>query len=161
MIGLMIAVLIFNFIALKVKKQLTRSQMVQVWIFSVSLQFVVDVFISLKYGAYWYFSKGVDWESLPAYFFLVSPVNIIFLNFYPFKAKLKKQALYMSAFVIFCLVYELVTLLPEPWGFFHYGWWKLWYSIGLNPILFLILLGYFKWICKLEAVSHGNKQELI
>jgi hypothetical protein len=48
------------------------------------------------------------------------------------------------------LVYEIISLLPEPWGYFHYGWWKLWHAAILDPILLLILLGFYKWICKLE-----------
>jgi hypothetical protein len=43
-----------------------------------------------------------------------------------------------------------LTLLPEPWGYFHYGWWKLWHAAILDPILLLILLGFYKLICKLE-----------
>jgi hypothetical protein len=43
-----------------------------------------------------------------------------------------------------------LTLLPEPWGYFYYGWWNLWHSAILNPVLLLILLGYYKAVCKLE-----------
>lgn len=70
-----------------------------------------------------------------------------------------KQLFYLVVFVICILIYELITLLPEPWGYFHYGWWKLWYAAIVDPILLLILLGYYKWICMLEmnAVRKWNK----
>jgi hypothetical protein len=48
------------------------------------------------------------------------------------------------------LLYEMITLHPEPWGYFHYGWWNLWYSAIIAPVLLLITLGYYKWGLKLE-----------
>lgn len=159
MIGLIAAILIFNLIALKIKKRLTRLQMVQIWLFSALFQLMFDVFISLKLHGYWYFSEGVDWQSIPAYLFLTPTANIVFLNFFPFNSKMMKQILYITGYALFCLVYELVTLLPDPWGFFHYGWWNIWLSAALNPILILILLGYFKWMCQLnhESLAQAEK----
>ncbi len=158
MLGLMIAVVIFNLIFWGSKKRLTKIQMVQVWLFTVLFQLVFDLFVSLKYSGYWYFTKEVDWASIPAYVFLVPPVNLLFLNRYPFKLGLLKQAIYIIGFHIFVLMYELVTLLPEPWGYFHYGWWNFWYSVVLNPILFIILIGFYKWILKLEMISVIERQ---
>ncbi|WP_342399930.1 hypothetical protein NST20_01700 [Weizmannia sp. FSL W8-0676] len=48
------------------------------------------------------------------------------------------------------MMYESFALLPAPWGYFHYGWWKLHYSVVMNPVLLLILLAFFKWITHLE-----------
>ncbi|MGG0305854.1 hypothetical protein ABEY43_26200 [Priestia megaterium] len=48
------------------------------------------------------------------------------------------------------MLYEMITLHPEPWGYFHYGWWNLWYSAIIDPVLLLITLGYYKWGLKLE-----------
>ena len=135
--------------------------MVQIWVFTMLLQFMFDVVISLKYHGYWYFTKGIDWQSFLAYVFLVPPVNLLFLNYYPFKTKLIKQILYITGFHIFVLIYEGFTLLPEPWGYFHYGWWNLWYSVVVNPFLFVILLGYYKWMLKLELDSLTSKQKSI
>lgn len=83
MLGLMLAVVIFNLIFWSSKKRLTKIQMVQVWLF---------------------------------------------------------------------------TLLPEPWGYFHYGWWNFWYSVVINSLLLLILWGYYKWILKLEMLSVIKRQ---
>ena len=82
--------------------------------------------------------------------FLVPAANMIFLNWFPYKTKIIKQSLYLLIFVIVILIYEGVTLLPAPWGYFHYGWWNLWYAVVLDPFLLLILLGFYKWVCKLE-----------
>lgn len=129
--------------------------------FTVLFQVLFDIVINIKYGGYWYFSKGVDWKSAPAYFLLVPPVNLLFLNWYPFKSNLFKQTIYITGYHVFVLIYELFTLLPEPWGYFRYGWWNIWYSIVLNPFLFVILLVYYKWILKLEMHSVIEKERFI
>ncbi|WP_423802320.1 hypothetical protein [Neobacillus sp. SAB-20_R2A] len=153
MIGLIIAILIFNFIAFKFNRVLTLNQIVHIWCFTIAFQTTFDVFIEFKYQAYWYFNKEVDWAGEIPHLFVVPPVNMIFLNWFPFKGTHVKKAFYIILFVIAILGYEMITLFPEPWGYFHYGWWKLWHAAILDPILLLILLGYYKWICRLEKRS--------
>jgi len=150
MVGIIVSVIIFNLISLKVKKRLTRSEMLQIWMFTALLQLVFDLFVSLKYHGYWYFNKGVDWGSLPVYLCLVPSVNVIFLNLYPLKRPLWKQLLFFLTWNVGIVLYEVLTLLPEPWGYFHYGWWKLYHSVLLNPFLLLILLGLYKLIGRME-----------
>lgn len=150
MIGLIIAIIVFNFIAFKKNKNLTANQILHIWLFTIMLQQTFDVFVDLKYHGYWYFTKDADFEGLLPHMALLPPVNMMFLNWYPFKGKGTQKFYYLFFWVIAILLYEILTLLPEPWGFFHYGWWKLWYSLIANPILFLILLGYYKLVCRLE-----------
>jgi hypothetical protein len=156
MIGLILAIIVFNFIAFKKNKLLTANQIVQIWTFTIAFQLGFDVFVEFKYHGYWYFSKEVDWQGMLPHLLLVPPVNMIFLNWFPFKAIKVKQVLYIVLFVIFILLYEIITLLPEPWGYFHYGWWRLWYAAIIDPILLLILLGFYKWIRNLELEVTGN-----
>ncbi|TDK58166.1 hypothetical protein E2K98_24945 [Bacillus salipaludis] len=150
MIGLIIAIIIFNFIAFKYNKNLTANQTIHIWLFTIMLQQTFDVFVDLKYHGYWYFTKDADFKGLLPHLFLLPPVNMMFLNWFPFKSPITKKIFYIVVFVVSILIYELVTLLPEPWGYFHYGWWKLWYAAIIDPVLLLILLGYYKWICKVE-----------
>ncbi|MEH7076449.1 hypothetical protein [Neobacillus drentensis] len=157
MVGIILAVFIFNVIALKVRKRLTRSEMLQIWLFTSLLQLVFDLFVSLKYHGYWYFNKGVDGVSLLVYLCLVPPVNIIFLNLFPLKNSLWKQISFFLAWNVGIVLYEVLTLLPEPWGYFHYGWWRLYHSILLNPFLLLSLLGFYKLIGRLEQGSLGKQ----
>jgi hypothetical protein len=114
------------------------------------LQAIADLFIDQKYPAYWYFTQNIDWKALPIITMLLPPVNMMFLNWYPFNSPLFKKILYYIYWLIFMVIYEVIALLPEPWGYFHYGWWKLEYSILADPILLVILLNYYKWICKIE-----------
>jgi hypothetical protein len=146
MVGLLISVLIFNLVAFKVNKRLTTSQIVQIWTFTIAFQMLFDLIVEFKYQSYWYFSPGVDWVGLIPRTVLIPPVNMIFLNLYPFEKRVIKKILYFFSFVILILIYEFLTMLPEPWGYFHYGWWKIWYSAIVDPIILICLLGFYKWI---------------
>jgi hypothetical protein len=150
MIGLLISVLVFNLVAFKINKRLTPSQVLQIWTFTIAFQMLFDLIVEFKYHSYWYFSPGIDWVGLIPRTVLIPPVNIIFLNLYPFEQKGIRKMLFLFAFVILILIYELFTMLPAPLGYFHYGWWKLWYSAIVDPIILIFLLGFYKWIQLLD-----------
>ncbi|WP_235998278.1 hypothetical protein [Heyndrickxia sporothermodurans] len=151
MIGLVLAIIIFNSIAfIFTKKRQTTNQIIHIIVFTIALQSLFDLFIEFKYQGYWYFSKKVDFSGLIAHLFVVPPVNIMFLKWYPFRLSIKKRILYIVIWEVITLTYELITLLPEPWGYFHYGWWNLGHTIIVNPILFIILIKYYKWIVRKE-----------
>jgi hypothetical protein len=156
MIGLIISIILFNIIAFKTNKNLITNQIIHIWLFTVVFQQTFDIFVDFKFDGYWYFTKDIDWEGLPAHLVLLQPVNMMFLNWYPFKSSITQKVRYVFFWVIGILLYEVITLLPEPWGYFSYGWWKFYYSVVSNPILFLILLVYYKWICKLEKKSFSR-----
>jgi hypothetical protein len=153
MIGLIIAVILFNSIAFITNKRLTTNQIVHIWSFTTALQLLADGYVDIKYHGYWYFSKDVDWESLLAVTILIPPVNMMFLNWYPFEQSFYKRIFYIFCWVVVITFYENITLFPEPWGYFNHGWWKLWYSALINPILLLVVLNYYKWICKIEKID--------
>lgn len=144
MIGLIVAIIIFNFIAFKTNKTLTPKQIAHIWVFTMAFQLVCDAYVDLKYNGYWYFTQNVDWGDLLTVTVLLPPVNMMFLNWYPSQSSLFKKVRYFVYWEIVLLGYELMTLLPQPWGFFHYGWWNLGYSAMLNPILLIILVMYYK-----------------
>ncbi|WHY88779.1 hypothetical protein QNH39_13480 [Neobacillus novalis] len=152
MIGLLIAIFVFNFIAFKTNNRLTSNHIVHIWTFTIAFQTLFDMFMEFKFHGYWYFKKAIEWEGVLPHVLLVPPVNMMFLNWYPIKAKISKRIVYIILFVCAILLYELITLLPEPWGYFHYGWWKLWHAALIDPILLLILLCYYKWIGRIERI---------
>lgn len=150
MIGLLIAVVLFNFLAIKLNKKLNANRILHIWMFTSTFQLLFDTFIDFKYLGYWYFTQEIDWISILNIIFLVQPVNIIFLNYYPFKKKKYIKILFILCFNLIILLYEKIALLPEPWGYFHYGWWRIWYSAVINPILFFFLIFYYNYIVYLE-----------
>ncbi|MDY0395449.1 hypothetical protein ACFSMW_10570 [Virgibacillus halophilus] len=150
MIGILIAIFVFNLIAFAKNKRLTKNQMIHVWTFTIVFQMVVDYIIDIKYHGYWYFDKAPEWRDLLAVTVLIPPVNMIFLNWYPFDKGIYKRVLYLAIWVLAITFYELVALLPEPWGYFNYGWWHTWYSAIVNPFLLISVILYYKWIKKIE-----------
>ncbi|KHD84225.1 hypothetical protein NG54_16890 [Heyndrickxia ginsengihumi] len=141
----------FNLVAFTTNKRLTINQIVHIWYFTTLLQMAFDMVIEFKYFGYWYFTKKIEWGSYLIHTVLLPPVNMMFLNWYPFNKKIGIKIFYILFWSLGCLLYELITLLPEPIGYFHYGWWNIWNSAIENPFLFVILLFYYKWICKIEA----------
>ncbi|MCM3569231.1 hypothetical protein [Neobacillus mesonae] len=140
------SIILFNSITFKMKKHLTKNQVVHIWTFTMVLLSFFDVYIDQIYEGYWYFEKGIDWKNLCAYSLLIPPVNVMILNWYPWLKKL----CYLALWILFIIVYENLALLPETWGYFHYGWWKFRLSLILDPILLATLLTYFRWIRKIE-----------
>ncbi|NRD77064.1 hypothetical protein HPT25_06080 [Bacillus sp. BRMEA1] len=160
MAGLIIAIIILNFVAFRTNKRLSKNQIIHIWAFTTVFQDSFDLFVDYKYQGYWYFTKDVDWQAVPAHFAIVPPVNMMFLNWFPFNSALLKQILYFICWDIGTVTYEFITMLPEPWGYFHYGWWKWWYSAMINPMLLLILIGYYRWICQVEDdLLNGKKNK--
>ncbi|WP_226527496.1 hypothetical protein [Metabacillus niabensis] len=150
MIILLLSVIIFNYLAFKTNERLTKNHIVHIWVFTIAFQLFFDIFVDLKYHGYWYITKGIDWLAFPAYTALIPPVNIMFLNWFPFKKGFFKIARYIFVWELFLLFYEWLANSPSPWGYFRYGWWNLGISAIINPILLFILVGYYKWILKIE-----------
>lgn len=152
MILLFTSIIIFNFVALKFHKIPVKSRIVSIWTFTIAFQVLFDLIIEFKFHGYWYFDKGIEVLGFLAHTVLIPPVNVLLLSFYPYNKNLFKQSFYMIGCTVGIMIYEAISLLPEPWGFFHLGWWNIWYDLFVVPILIFILLGYYKWICKLETV---------
>jgi hypothetical protein len=152
MVLLLISIILFNVIAFKTVKRMSKNIIVHIWAFTIIFQVFFDTFINLKYHGYWYFTKGIDWVALPAYTILIAPLNLMFLNWFPFGSSAIIKIRYFVIWEIITLTYEVLTMLPEPYGFFYYGWWNVFYSATLNPILLSILLLYYKWISKIERL---------
>ncbi|WP_026009451.1 hypothetical protein [Priestia filamentosa] len=150
MIGLLLAITLFNTVAFTTNKRLTWNQIVHIWMFTIAFQGLVDLYVAGKYDGYWYFSQAIDWESILALTILIPPVNMMFLNGYPFGSSLCKRMLYIGCWTIGILMYEAIALLPEPWGYFHHVWWRLRYSLFVYPLLLIMVVCYYKWIRKIE-----------
>jgi hypothetical protein len=150
MIGLLLAVALFNTIAHLTTKRLTKNQIIHIWTFTVAIQVLVDGYLCKKYHAYWYFSGSLEWKTLLPLTVLIPPVNIIFLNSYPLGKSFVKQLLYILLWDLVITAYELIALLPQPWGYFNYGWWRISYSFLVYPFLLWIVAVYYKWIRKIE-----------
>jgi hypothetical protein len=143
----------------KFHHRLTPNQILHIWIFSFAFHQCFDVFVLIKHLGYWYFTKEIEWQGLIPYLLLVPPVNIMFLNQFPYNKSLIKKVSYILIWTIGIFLYELLTLLPEPWGYFHYGWWKWWLSLLLDPVLLLVLLFYYQLVRRVEKAGKTAVKE--
>lgn len=102
-------------------KRLSAIELLTTTLFAMYLQLMTDVFLSLKYNLYGYFDKGVDWATLIYMFGIYPAINVLFLNYYPYKNKIIKSALYILVWSIFAMVYETIFLWS---GTFYIEGWK-------------------------------------
>lgn len=92
MLGLIVAIVLFNLIAFTTNKQLTKNQIVHIWMFTMAFHVISEVYLDFKYQGYWYFAG-------------------------------------------------------------EFGWWHIWYSMAVYPVLPVSVLLYHKWICKIEKTT--------
>lgn len=119
-------------------------------LFSIVLQLITDIYLEFKYKLYGYFSPGPDYITLWIVFIIYPAVNIIFLNYFPITGSLFRKIIYILIWSAFAIGYEW---LATKTGLFYYTGWKLWYSIPVYPILYLLLLFNYKLIKRLLS-SH-------
>jgi hypothetical protein len=143
MLFLILTVILFNIIVIFMPKRMSGIEMVATSFFSMYLQLVFDVYLDLKYDLYGYFEKGADWESVIYLLGIYPAVNLLFLNFFPYKKAFKGKFYYISGWVLFSIVYEKLFLWS---GTFYYNGWKMWYSFIIYPGLLLILVLFHNYI---------------
>jgi hypothetical protein len=145
---LIISIIVFNSILYFIPKRLSKLEMVTTAIFAMFFSILVDVYLDVKYLLYWYFTKEVDWAWLIPLFGTYPALDIIFLNFFPWRSHMSRNFFYIFCWSIFATIYEWVVV--NIGQILHYGVWKLWYSAVLYPIIFSLLMGYLILIRKLK-----------
>ncbi|WP_424923011.1 CBO0543 family protein [Alicyclobacillus sacchari] len=136
-------------------KHISGLQIWSVSLFSLVTECLSDMILDLKLNLFGYFSPGYQWSGfLPI--FLYPPINAVFLNYYPYKARKWYRLLYIVGWIAFCLGYEIAALKSK---FFYYHHWKLWYSAMCYPVLLLMVLCNFKftqWLQRRDRSAHGG-----
>lgn len=141
---LILSIVVFNLIAIKMPKRLTKSEMYCTSLFSGVFQLITDTVLDLKFNVYGYFQKGVDLKTFLVIFGVYPAVNIIFLNYFPFGKNAKSKILYILAWSLFITLFEWASIKA---GYFYHNQWKLWYSYLLYHAILSILvwnLTYFR-----------------
>lgn len=117
--------------------------MVATSLFAMNFQVNVDVYLDLKYNFYGYYQEGPDYLSLIYLFGIYPAINIVYLNYFPYKKKFMKKVFYLAMWVLFAGVFELIFLWTKT---FYYHDWKFFYSIIIYPFAYLILNGFHKYL---------------
>ena len=132
---LILSVVVFILIAFLIPKRMTKIEMFTTCLFALLFQKQVDIFLALKYHLYGYIGE-IRFANVIINYGLFSAVNIILLNYYPFKKSLRTKAYYILSWDAFLVAFEWATVKS---GYFYHNGWKYWYSAVLNPIIILIL----------------------
>lgn len=150
MILMSITAITFILIVLFSKKRISLIEIYASTFSALYFQLIVDMFLHMKFQLYGYFKEGVmDWKTMgtiPIY----ASVNILFLNFFPFKKKLYTKITYILVWSGASVLYEWTALQTD---FFYYNGWNLWYSAICYPLLFTILIYNLKLIRKIKTAS--------
>lgn len=134
---LIFSVIFFIIATLLVPKKLPRNELYAIALFSIVIGFFTDITLDLKYHMYGYFSPGVQFGGFLPILLLFPTSGILFMNFYPYKKTLIKKLIYISCWIIFCLIFEYFSVKS---GYFYHVTWKYWYSFITYPFLFLVHL---------------------
>lgn len=146
MVYLIISVVVLNLVAIFIPKRLSKIEIYATSVFATLFALIVDVYLDLKLDMYGYFKEGPQWKSIVATFGLYPAANIIILNYFPFKKRIKIKVLYILGWAILLVLYEWGSIKS---GFFYHKEWKLSYSALAYPFILVILVCNLKWIRKL------------
>lgn len=149
MLFLLLSILVLNGIAFWIPKKLTRHEIYVTSLFAGALAIITDTYLDLKHDLYGYFHVGPDYEVLLVLFGLYPAYNVIYLNLFPYMKGLYAKAVYLLLNWLFCLFYEWLSV--QPFGFFYYNGWKLWYSALVYPFLLVTLLGHLLFVRQLYS----------
>lgn len=155
MLVLILIVLLFNMIAFLIPKRISPIEILTTTLFAMLIQLLTDIYLSLKYNIYGYFEKGPDWESFIYILGIYPAVNIIFLNYFPYKKRPRNKVLYVFVWVVIAMVFETIFIWS---GTFYLNGWKQSYSIFTYPALYVMLLLFHqltvKWMKRSRKESN-------
>jgi hypothetical protein len=151
---LVLSIIVFIGIAILIPKRMTRVEMYATSLFSSVFQLIVDHYLADKHDLYGYFTRGVEYEELLVFLGVFPPVNIIFLNFFPFEKSVGSKAIYIIGWSTLITLYEWGAVLS---GYFFYNGWKLWYSALAYPVILCILALNLSFIRKLKRSVSVNE----
>lgn len=155
MILLIIFITVSIVIVLLMPKRLKISEMYTTSYFAVFLASLTDIYLDAKLDLYGFFNKGIDWLYIPIFVIIYPAVNIIFLNFFPYRKPNLNKIIYILIFSILTLIIEYISSLTNV---FYHNEWKLWHSAICYPFLYTLLLLNLKLIRRLESKYIHNKK---
>lgn len=154
MLVLILIVILFNGIAFFIPKRLTPIEMLTTTLFAMFLQLITDTYLDLKYDLYGYFRKGADWESFIYILGIYPAINVIFLNYFPYKEGVKTKIIYVFIWGVIAMVYETIFIWS---GTFYLNGWKQIYSVFTYPVLYVILMLFHQFSVKMIEKSTRDR----
>lgn len=133
---LIASVIVFNYVAFKVPKKLSKNLLYSTALFSTVLGLITDIILDLRYDLYGYFQKGPQLIGILPDIGIFPSAGLIYINFYPLTKSILVQILYIVVWTSFCVGYEFLSIQS---GYFYHNGWTYLYSTLTYPVLLLIL----------------------
>lgn len=149
LLTLFLSILLFVIIV-KMPKRMSYSEMYVTSLFAYGLGVTVDLFFEFKFGLYYLSGKGVQYTPVIASIILYSLLNILIINFYPYKKTILRKFLY----IIFCSLLSLFgEYMAVTFGLIKYSGWKWYFSAVSYPMIILVLLWNRQFVRKLISLD--------
>ncbi|WP_051263047.1 CBO0543 family protein [Tuberibacillus calidus] len=131
------AVTLYTFVFM-VPKQLSKAEMVHTTYFAILFDTLMDVFLDLHLDLYGYFQKGVDYQTLLVVIGIFPPMNILYLNNFPYGQSLWAKGRYLLIWSVIAIFYEYLAVKCD---LLYYRKWSIFYSgLCYPPILIIAAL---------------------
>lgn len=144
---LIISILLFNIVAILMKKHLKNSEIYTTVIFALFWSTFVDLFANFRFKAWGFFEPEKTEFSAGLIIFGIYPaVAAIIINWYPYKSKWWLKTAYLIGWSVFSTIYEWVTMKV---GILWHNNWDLFYSFLLYPFIYYFLVvhvRFYRWI---------------
>jgi hypothetical protein len=148
MFFLYISVIVFNFIAILMKKRLSSFEYYGLIFFGIFWAEISDRFAD-KYNLYYFFKpKVIEVQTFWILLGIYPAATMMIINWFPYRKTRTIKALYILAWSLFSVIYEWLFLKS---GFLHYAHWKLWHSALSYPFLYsglMLNLYFIRWLNK-------------
>lgn len=119
------------------RKRVSKVDLYATALFVIVIGYKIDMIFGFKHDLYGYFQSDVSYRGILVMLIIYPAVSIIFTNFFPYDKSTWRKACYIGGWSLFSLVYEWIAVLD---GMFVYTGWKLWYSIPIYPVLYLMMV---------------------
>jgi hypothetical protein len=147
MFFVIISIVIFNSIAFFMTKRISRVEMYASSLFVLFLEYLANYVFDFIHKLYGYFNPGIDNLTFIVVVGIYPAVNIIFVNYFPYKGRALSKLIFILATSIFCTFYEWLSIKSK---YFYHSGWPLWLSFISYLILFEIIVFNLKLIRKLN-----------
>jgi hypothetical protein len=153
MLFLYISVIVFNLVAILMKKRLSSLEYYSSIFFGIFCAEISDRFAD-KYNLYCFFQpKVIEVQTFLILLGIYPAATMLIMNWFPYRKSWTNKALYILAWSLFSVFYEWLCIKN---GFLHYVHWKLWYSALSYPFLYsglMLNLYFIRWLNKKSPIE--------
>lgn len=133
---------------LTIRKHFRPIVIAMVWLFSATYLSTLDYALAATPFHLYDCGDNATYEPITAiaYLFMYSPFSFAVLYTYDkWEVRGKKLALFLAGWTCFSVFFEWLNI---QIGFFHYTYWRLYYSVPFYPVSVLILIQVYRYILK-------------